>query len=173
MDQLGVVESLHHEQRKVHTAPSGALEDRVAYVATPHRQPLALALLEVTPADDGPQRIAGKHTATCFVLVVYVHNPGETPHAACDGLFPLELLRIYIQAVKCDVPPAGEGEACTGAREVEDCLKTLITSTTPRLDLGRWLVLTQGGFHPKRSIQLRLTHQPSGWAANPPHPVFI
>ena len=54
-----------------------ALEDGVAHVPAPHGQALALALLEVAPAHDGPPRVAGEHAPTGLNLVVEVHRSKE------------------------------------------------------------------------------------------------
>lgn len=49
VDELVVLEGLHHEQGEVHAARDVALENGIAHVPTPHRQALTLALLEVAP----------------------------------------------------------------------------------------------------------------------------
>ena len=44
-----VRERLDHEQGEVHPARHVALQDRIPHVPAPHRQALALALLQVAP----------------------------------------------------------------------------------------------------------------------------
>src|SRR5439155_20040305 len=72
VDELIVLEGLHHEQGKIHAARDVALENGVAHVPAPHGQALTLALLEVAAAHDGPARVAGKHPAARLYLVVEV-----------------------------------------------------------------------------------------------------
>jgi hypothetical protein len=54
VDEFVVLKGLHREQREVHAAREVALEDGIAHMPAPHRQPLALALLEIAPAWAGP-----------------------------------------------------------------------------------------------------------------------
>ena len=78
VDELVVLEGLHHEQGEVDAAREVALEDGIAHVPTPHRQAVTLALLEVAPTDDGPSRVAGKHPPTGLHLVVEVGEASQT-----------------------------------------------------------------------------------------------
>src|SRR5438874_1503011 len=59
VNELVVLEGLHHEQGKVHTAREVARQDWIAYVFAPHGQTLAFALLEVATAHDCPPGVAG------------------------------------------------------------------------------------------------------------------
>src|SRR5438067_736573 len=71
-------------QGKVDAARAVAREDRVAHVPAPHRQALALALLEVASAYDGPPCVAGEHAPARLHLVVEVGEAGETRERAED-----------------------------------------------------------------------------------------
>src|SRR5205807_4835398 len=84
VDELIVLEGLHHEQGKVHAARDVALENGVAHVPAPHGQALTLALLEVAAAHDGPPRVAGKHPPARLYLVVEVREASETRERAED-----------------------------------------------------------------------------------------
>src|SRR3990172_2128142 len=119
VDELVVLEGLDHEQGKVDTARDVAIEYGVAHVPAPHGQALALALLEVAAAHDGPARVAGKHPPARFHLVVDVHDASESSERAGDLHERLELPRIHVLAVARDVPPAREHEACPRTRVVE------------------------------------------------------
>src|ERR1700694_3449646 len=58
VNELEVLEDPHHEESEVHAARDVALEDAIAHVQAPYGQALALALLEVASAHDGPPRVA-------------------------------------------------------------------------------------------------------------------
>src|SRR6185437_9676404 len=119
VDELVVLESLHHEQGKVHAAREVALEDRVAHMPAPHGQALTLALLEVATAHDGPPRVAREHAPARLHLVVEVGEASEPRERATDLHERLELPRIHVLAVEGDVPPAREHEARPRRRVVE------------------------------------------------------
>ena len=53
-------------------------EDRVADVSTPHRQALALALLQVAAANDGPACVAGEHPPGRLDLIVEIDQASKT-----------------------------------------------------------------------------------------------
>jgi hypothetical protein len=91
-----------------------AAEDRVADMSAPHGQALALALLEVAAAHDSPPRVAREHPPARLHLVIQVRVTRETRERAEDPDDRLELPRVGVPAVACDVPPAREHEA--GAR---------------------------------------------------------
>jgi hypothetical protein len=122
VDELVVLESLDHEQGKVHPARDVALEDRVAYVSAPHWETLGLALFEVTPADDGPARFACKHSPARLDLVVEVSEARKTRERAGDLHDRLELPGVHVLAVARDVPSAREDEACPWGRVVKNRL---------------------------------------------------
>src|SRR5215467_12142210 len=84
VDELVVFERLDHEQGEVHAAREAALEDGVAHVPAPHGQALAVALLEVAPAHDGPERVAGEYAPGRLHLVVEVCEASETRERAED-----------------------------------------------------------------------------------------
>src|SRR3954454_3406142 len=119
VDELVVLEGLHHEQGEVHAARDVALEDGVAHVSAPHGQALTLALLEVAAAHDGPPRVAGEHPPARLHLVVEVGEASETRERGEDLHDRLELPRIHVLAVARDVPPAREDEARARRRVVE------------------------------------------------------
>src|SRR4029453_298042 len=106
VDELVVLEGLHHEQGEVDASREIALEDGIAHVPAPDGQALTLALLEVAPAHDGPPRVAAKHPPHGLHVVVEVGEASQTrerPEHFHDGL---ELPRIHVLAVSRDVPPA-------------------------------------------------------------------
>ena len=78
MDQLVVLQGLYHEPGKVHPAREVALQDGVAHVPAPHRQALALALLEVAPTHDRPPGVAGEYPPARLHLVVEVREANES-----------------------------------------------------------------------------------------------
>ena len=111
VDELVVLEGRHHEEGKVHAARHVALENGVADVPAPHWQALALALLEVAPAHDGPPRVACKHPPARLHLVVEVHNASEAREPADDIHEHFDLPRVHVLAIASDVPPAREDQA--------------------------------------------------------------
>src|SRR5437867_62094 len=96
MDEVVVLESRHHKEREVDAACQVALEDRVAHVAAPYGQALALALLEVASTDDSPARVASKHAPAGFHLVIQVREARELPE-------PAERLHLRIERPGVDV----------------------------------------------------------------------
>src|SRR5206468_7642570 len=78
VNELVVLDGRHHEEGKVHATGHVALENGIAHVPAPDWQALALALLEVAPAHDGPPRFACKHAPARLNLVVEVHDTSET-----------------------------------------------------------------------------------------------
>src|SRR5438132_9065701 len=106
VDELVVLESLHHEQGKVHAARKVALEDRVAHMPAPHGQALTLALLEVATAHDGPPRVAGEHAPARLHLVVEVGEASEPRERATDLHERFALPRIHDRGGDGDEPPA-------------------------------------------------------------------
>ena len=119
MDELVVLEGLHHEQSEVHTAGEVALEDGVAHVPAPYRQALALAFLEVAPAHDRPAGVAGEHPPAGLHLVVEIGEPRKARERPEDVHEGFDLPRVHVPAVAADVPPAREDEARTRRRVVE------------------------------------------------------
>src|SRR5437764_2213592 len=119
VDELVVLERLDHEQGEVDAARTVAREDRVADVPAPHGQALALALLEVAPAHDGPPRVAGEHAPARLDLVVEVCKAREARERAEDLDDRPDLPRVDVLAVSRDVPPAREHEARTRRGVVE------------------------------------------------------
>jgi DNA-binding NarL/FixJ family response regulator len=59
---------------EVHAARDVALEDGIADVAAPHRQTLAVALLEAAATHGGPARVAGEDAPARLHLVVEVDD---------------------------------------------------------------------------------------------------
>src|SRR2546423_7038980 len=92
VNKIVVFEGLHHEEGEVHAARDVALEDGVAHVAAPHWQALAVALLEVAAAHDGPAGVAGEDALARLHLVVEVGDAGEACETAgavpASGLEP-------------------------------------------------------------------------------------
>ena len=84
VNQIVVLERLDHEEGEVHAARDVALEDRVADVAAPHGQALAVALLEVAAAHHRPAGVAGEDAPARLDLVVEVGEAGEPCEAAAD-----------------------------------------------------------------------------------------
>lgn len=74
MDKVVVFEGFDHE---VDAACDVALEDRVAHMATPNGQPLAVALLKAAAPHDGPARVAGEDASGRLDLVVEVDDARE------------------------------------------------------------------------------------------------
>ena len=98
---------------------SVALEDRVADVPAPHGKTLALALLEVAPAHDGPARVAGEDPVARLNLVVQICEASEAREWAADLHERLELPRVHVLPVAGDVPAAREDETRFRRRVVE------------------------------------------------------
>src|SRR5207244_8033805 len=117
-----VVDCRHHELGEVHATRDVAVQNGVPYVPAPYRQTLAVALLKVAAAYDGPSRIAGKHTPASLHLVVEVGEASETCERAEDRYDRFEFPRTDVLAVPRDVPPAREHKACSGTGVVEHCL---------------------------------------------------
>src|SRR6476619_4705086 len=122
VDELVVLEGLHHEQGEVHAARDVALQDGVAHVRAPHRQALALALLEVAPTHDGPAGVAREHPSARLDLIVEVGEASQPREWPEDSYDRLELPRIAILTIPGDVPTAREHQPCPGLRVVEDRL---------------------------------------------------
>src|SRR3954452_3283889 len=119
VNEIVILERLHHEQCEVHPARDVALEDRVAHVPAPHGQALALALFEVAAAHDCPPGVAGEHPLARLDLVVEVRESSEARERAEDLHERLGLPRVDVLAVSSDVPPGREHEAGSWARVVE------------------------------------------------------
>src|SRR5919108_4049588 len=77
VNEFVVRERVHHEKGEVDAAREVALEDWIADVPAPDGQTLALALLEVAPAHDGPERVAAEHAPTRLNLVVQVGESSD------------------------------------------------------------------------------------------------
>lgn len=88
MNKFVVLQSLHHEKRKIHPAGEVALQDRVANMPTPNRQALALAFLEIAAPHDRPAGIAGEYLPAGLHLIVDVHRTKEFAEAAENLHFP-------------------------------------------------------------------------------------
>jgi Bacterial regulatory proteins, luxR family len=74
----------------------------VAHVPTPHRQTVALALLEVAAPHDGPARAAGEHPPARLHLVVDVEYAGqacETPYYVDEDLEPPRIDVVAVTGV--------------------------------------------------------------------------
>src|SRR3954449_4907120 len=123
VNEIVVFEGLHHEQGEVHAARDVALEDGVADVAAPHRQALAVALLEVAATHDGPAGIAGEDALGRLHLVVEVGEASQAREWSEDLHDRLELPRIDVLTIAGDVPTAREHQPCPGLRVVEDRLR--------------------------------------------------
>ena len=80
---------------------------------------LALALLQVTPAHDGPARVAFKYPSARLHLVVEVGEANKTRERPSDFYDRSELPRVHVRAVTRDVPSAREHEACAWTRVIE------------------------------------------------------
>src|SRR6187401_379466 len=139
MDELIVLESSHHEESEVDPTGDVALEHRVSDVAAPHGKTLALALLEVAAAHDGPARFAGKDPVARLHLVVEIGEASKTREWTPDLHERLELQRIHVLAVERDVPAAGEDEARPPRRIVEHrlCGARRIPVHAPRHQHGK------------------------------------
>ena len=109
-------------KREVDAAGAVALEDGVADVATPHRQALALALLKVAAAQNGPPRVAAENAPTRLHLIVEVREASEPRESSADLHERFELQRVHILPVARDVPAAREDEARARRRVVEHSL---------------------------------------------------
>src|SRR4051812_26703726 len=88
-------------------------------MATPDRQTLTLALLQVAAAHDGPAGLAFEDPPRCFHLIVEVAEPRE-PH---DQLQKLDLgpesPGVGVLTVAGDVPATREDQPRPGLGEVE------------------------------------------------------
>src|SRR4051794_2258035 len=89
----------------------------------PHRQALAVALLEVAATHDGPAGVAGEDALGRLHLVVEVDDPGEASETARDVDQCLEPPRIDVLAITGDVPPAREHQPRPRLRVVENRLR--------------------------------------------------
>src|SRR3954453_20894777 len=122
LDEVVVLEGLDHEECEVHAAGDVALEDRVADMPAPDRKPLAVVLLEVAAAYDGPASVAGEDAPAGFHLVVEVGEACEAREATADVDECLQPPRVDVLAVAGDVPSAREHEPCPRLGVVEDGL---------------------------------------------------
>src|SRR6185295_15061634 len=111
VNQLVVVESLHHEEGEVDAARHVALKNGITHVPAPHGQALTLALLKVAAAYDRPPRVAREDPPGRLHLVVEIGEASETRERAKDLHEGLELQRVHVLAVEGDVPTAREDEA--------------------------------------------------------------
>ena len=99
MDELVVLEGRHHKESKVHATRHVAFENGIAHVPAPHWQALALALLEIAPAHDGPPRVACKHPPARLDLVIKVHDASEARQSADDIHEDFDLPRVHVLAI--------------------------------------------------------------------------
>src|SRR5690349_446330 len=106
MDQFVMDEGFHHELGEVHPASEVGLQDRVANMSAPHRQALAVALLQVAAAYDGPSGVAGEDPPARVHLVVEVRVAGEFRQWTGDLHDRPEPPRVPVLTVTGDVPPA-------------------------------------------------------------------
>src|SRR5215218_6456952 len=111
VDELVVLECVHHEEGEVDAAREVAFEDGIAHVPAPDGQALALALLEVAAAHDRPARVAGEHPPARLDLIVEVGEASEAGERPPDFHERPELPRVDVLAVEGDVPATGEHEA--------------------------------------------------------------
>jgi hypothetical protein len=88
MNQVVVFQCLHHEQREVYSTGDITFEDGVTHVPTPHRQALALALLEVASSHYAPPRTTLEHPPTGFHLIVNVHDANQACNPTDGGYKP-------------------------------------------------------------------------------------
>ena len=72
-----VRECFDHEECEVDPSGSVARKDRVADVATPHRQALALTFFEIAPAHDCPAPIACEDPVRRLDLIIKVGKASE------------------------------------------------------------------------------------------------
>ena len=111
------------KRAEVGAAGEVALEDRVADVAAPDREALALALLEVAAAHDRPARVALEDSAGRLDLVVEVGEADEASERPEDLDLRPELPGVAVLAVERDVPAAREDEARARLGVVEHRLR--------------------------------------------------
>ena len=108
MDQFVIRKSLDHKQGKVDTTRYVAFKNRIADVAAPYRQALALPLFEFASTHDSPPTVTSEHSPTSFNLVVEISDPGK-PCKPPDRLHErFELPRIDVLSVACNMPSARE-----------------------------------------------------------------
>src|SRR5437764_15389229 len=92
-------------------------------MAAPDRQSLALALLAVAAADDGPPRVALEYSPARLHLVVEVREASEPREPAADLDERSELPGVDVLSVAGDVPPARENEPRVGPGVLEHRLR--------------------------------------------------
>src|SRR3990172_1880477 len=154
VDQLVVLEGLHHEEGEVYAPRDVAFQDWVAYMPAPHGQALALTLRQVAPAHDRPPPVPLKHSPTALHLVVDIQNAKE-PHEPGQDLYgPLEPARVHILAVARDVPPAREDEARPRRRIVKNSLNRSrgVLVNPPRDQHGEHPVASRDGLLDNLSV---------------------
>jgi len=122
MDELVVGQGVDHESREVDPARDVALQDRVTDVPAPHRKALALTLLEVAGAHEGPVSVAGEDSSTRLDLVVEVDAAGELGEPGGENQY-LHLPRVDVLTVAGDVPSGREDQPCAWRSEVKDGLR--------------------------------------------------
>ena len=74
MDQIVILQGLHHKKGKVYTARDVAPKYGIAYVPTPNGKALALALFEGASTHDRPPSVAAKNPPARFHLVVKIYD---------------------------------------------------------------------------------------------------
>lgn len=123
MNELVVLERLHHEQGEVDPWRAIAREDRIAHVLTPHREPLALALFEIAATNDRPPRRVLEHPPAGFDLIVNVGEAEQSRDRAEDREERPHRPGVHILPVTGDVPATGKNEARSRLGEIEDGLR--------------------------------------------------
>src|SRR4051794_8618087 len=111
MNQLVVVDGLHHESGEVHAAGAVAGQDRVAHVSAPHRQTLRFTFLQVAATHHGPPCLTGEDPTARVDLVVEVNETDESRQTSHHPDQCLDLPGVDVSAVTGDVLPGGEDQA--------------------------------------------------------------
>ena len=93
-----ILERGDHEQCEINAPCPVALEDGIADVPAPDREPLALPLLQGAAAYDCPTSVAGKDAAARLNLVLEVRKASKACNRTKDSDERCESPRVLVQA---------------------------------------------------------------------------
>lgn len=124
VDEGVVLQGMNHEEGKVNTPRQIARQDGILDMLAPDRQSLARAFFEVTASHHRPPLVAGENAPACLDLVLDFGDPHQPNDEADDREHHAKEKAVDVLAILCNVPAAGEHEACPRFAEVQDSLRS-------------------------------------------------